>query len=178
MEIDVNYVLERLSSRQKVEKQIRKEELESIRYKSRAMVLAHKPDMDAIHKIAYPETDEKIRARFELLRANKNTYEFLIGLLQQFTRDGVNEFHFLLDEGKRFFDLACGETDWKYWSDKDKRARVKKPDTIRAIDLWNKDVARIIATDRVIEYIKQGKITITSSYNFQDMGKKIKGVPR
>jgi hypothetical protein len=23
------------------------------------MVLAHKPDMDAIHKIAYPEIDEK-----------------------------------------------------------------------------------------------------------------------
>jgi hypothetical protein len=57
--------------RQKVENQIRKEELESIRYKSRAMVLVHKPDMDAIHKIAYPENDEKIKARFELLRANK-----------------------------------------------------------------------------------------------------------
>ena len=117
------------------------------------MVLAHKPDMAAIHKIAYPEIDEKIRARFELLRANKNTYEFLIGLLQQFTKDGMNEFHFLLDDGKRFFDLTCGETDWKYWSDKDNRALVKKPDTIRAIDLGNKDVARIIATDRVIEYL-------------------------
>jgi len=162
--------------RQKVENRIRKEELESIRYKSRDMVLAHKPDMVAIHKIAYPEIDEKIRARFELLRANKNTYEFLIGLLQEFTKDWMNEFHFHLDEGKRFFDLACGETDWKYWSNKDKRALVKKPDTIRAIDLGNKDVARIIAIDRVIEYIKQGKITITDSYNFQDMGKGIKEV--
>lgn len=162
--------------RQKVENQIRKEELESIRYKSRDMVLAHKPDMDAIHKIAYPEIDEKIRARFELLRANKNTYEFLIGLLQEFTKDGMNEFHFHLDEGKRFFDLACGETDWKYWSDKDKSALVKKSDIIRAIDLENEDVARIIAIDRVIEYIKQGKITISGSYNFQDLGKRTKEV--
>jgi hypothetical protein len=33
-----------------------------------------------------------------------------------------------------------------------------------------------IEIDRVIEYIKQGKITITGSYNFQDLGKRIKGV--
>ena len=45
--------------RQKAENQIRKEELESIRDKSRDMVLAHKPGMDTIHKIAYPEIDEK-----------------------------------------------------------------------------------------------------------------------
>jgi hypothetical protein len=63
------------------------------------------------------------KARFKLLRANKNTYEFLSGLLQEFTKDGLNEFHFHLDERKRFFDLACGETNWKYWSDKDKRVR-------------------------------------------------------
>jgi hypothetical protein len=112
------------ASRQKVENQIRKEELESIRYKSRDMIFAHKPNMGTIHKIAYPEIDEKIRARFELLRENKNTYEFLIGLLQEFTKDEMNEFHFHLDEGKRFFDLACGETDWKYWSNKDKKALV------------------------------------------------------
>jgi len=162
--------------RQKVENQVRKEELESIRNKNRDMVLAHKPDMDTIHKIAYPTIDEKIRARFELLRANKNTYEFLIGLLREFTKDGLTEFHFHLDEGKRFFDLACGKTDWKYWSDKDKRALLRKTDIIRAIDLGNEDVARIIAIDRVIEYIKQGKITITGSYNFQDLGKRIKKV--
>ena len=162
--------------RQKVENQIRKEELGSIRNKNRDMVLAHKPDMDTIHKIAYPEIDEKIRARFELLRANKVTYEFLIGLLREFTRDGLNEFHFHLDEGKSFFDLACGETNWKYWSDKDKRALLRKTDIIRAIDLGNEDVARIIAIDRVIEYVKQGKMTITGSYNFQDLGKRIKEV--
>ena len=164
--------------RQKVQNQIREEELVSIRNKSRDMVLAHKPDMDTIHKIAYPTIEEKIRARFKLLRANKNTYEFLIGILQEFAKDGLNEFHFHLDEGKRFFDLACGKTNWKYWSDKDKRALVKKPDIIRAmaIDLGNEDVARIIAIDRVMEYIKQGKITITGSYNFQDLGKRIKEV--
>ena len=112
--------------RQKVENQIRNEKLESIRDKSRDMVLAHNPDMDTLHKIAYPEIDEKIRARFELLRANKDTDEFLICLLQEFTNDRINEFHFHLDEGKRFFDLACVETDWKYWTDEDKRALVKK----------------------------------------------------
>jgi len=162
--------------RQKVENQIREEELETIRNNSKDMVLAHKPDMDTIHKIAYPAIDEKIRARFKLLRANKNTYEFLIGLLQEFTKEGLNEFHFHLDEGKRFFDLACGKTDWKYWSDKDKRALMRKPDIIRAIDIENEKVARIIAIDRVIDYIKQGKITIKGSYNFQDMGKRIKAV--
>jgi hypothetical protein len=134
--------------RQKVENQIREEELESIRYKSRDMVLAHKPDMKTIHKIAYPAIDEKIRARFKLLRAKKNTYESLIGLLQKFTKDGLNKFHFHLDEGKRFFDLACGETNWKYWSDKDKRVLMRKPDIIRAIAIENEKVARIIAIDR------------------------------
>lgn len=67
------------------------------------MVLAHKPDMDTILKIA-PAIDEQIRTRFELLRANQCTYEFIIGLLQEFTKDGLNEFHFHLDEGKRIFD--------------------------------------------------------------------------
>jgi hypothetical protein len=43
---------------------------------------------------------------------------------------------------------------------------LKKPDIIRTIDLGNEDVARIIAIDRVIEDIKQGKITIMGSYNF------------
>jgi hypothetical protein len=65
----------------------------------------------------------------------------------------MNEVHFHFDEGKGFFDLAGGETDRKYWSNKDKRALVKKPDIIRAIDLENEDVARIIASDRVIEYL-------------------------
>ena len=88
----------------------------------------------------------------------------------------MNEFNFHLDAGKRFFDLACGETDWKYWSGKDKRALVKKPDIIRAIDHGNEDIARILAIERVIEYIKQGKIAITGSYNFQDLGKRINEV--
>ena len=68
------------------------------------MVLAQNSDIETIHTIAYPKIDEQIRARFELLRANKDTYEFLIGLLQEFTKDGLNEFQFHLDEGKRFFD--------------------------------------------------------------------------
>jgi len=62
--------------RQKVENPIRKEELETIRNNSKDMVLAHKPDMDAIHKIAYPEIDEKIRARFGMRR---NGLEVLVG---------------------------------------------------------------------------------------------------
>ena len=53
---------------------------------------------------------------------------------------------------------------------------MRKPDSIRAIDIENEEVARIIAIDRVIDYIKQGKITINGSYNFQDMGKRIKEV--
>jgi hypothetical protein len=48
--------------------------------------------MDTILKIAYLEINEKSGLdKFELLRANKSNYEFLIGLLQQFTRDGLNE---------------------------------------------------------------------------------------
>jgi hypothetical protein len=75
-----------------------KRNIENIRYKSKDMDLAHKSDMDAIHKIAYPEIDEKIRAQFELLRANKNTYEFLIGLLQQFTKDGMFSIEYTEEE--------------------------------------------------------------------------------
>ena len=133
-------------------------------------MLAQKSDMETIHKIAYPAIDEKIRARFELLRANKNTYEFLIGLLQEFTKDGLNEFHFHLDEGERFFDLACGKTDWKcgapphdpanpvraYWSVKDKRALVRNPDVIRAIDLGNEG----FLTDKVVEQLIHGKFPV------------------
>ena len=51
---------------------------------------------------------------------------------------------------------------------------IKKPDVIRAIDHGNEDIARILSIERVIEYIKQGPIT--SSYNFQDLGKRINEV--
>ena len=53
---------------------------------------------------------------------------------------------------------------------------IKKPHSIRAIDHGNEDVARIRSIERVIEYIKQGKITITSSYKFQDLEKRIKEI--
>jgi len=66
-------------------------------------------------------------------------------------RNEMNEFYFNQDEGKRFYDLACGKTDWKYWSEKDKRALVRKTDIIRGIDLGNEDLARIMAIDRVID---------------------------
>ena len=53
---------------------------------------------------------------------------------------------------------------------------MRKTNIIRAIDIENEKVARIIAIDRVIDYIRQGKITINGSYNFQDLGKRIKAV--
>ncbi len=52
------------------------------------------------------------------------------------------------------------------WSDKDKRALVKKPEIIRAIDHGNEDIARILAIDRVIEYINMSvKILPAGSMN-------------
>jgi hypothetical protein len=67
---------------------------------------------------------------------------------------------------------------------------VRKPDSIRAIDRGNEDVAcgapphdpaspvgaYILAIDRVLAYRKQGKITISDSYNLHDLGKRINEV--
>jgi hypothetical protein len=60
--------------------------------------------------------------------------------------------------------------------EKDKQSLFRSSDLTRAIDNGNEDVARLIAIDRIINYIRYGKITLHSSYYYQDLGAKIKRV--
>ena len=60
--------------------------------------------------------------------------------------------------------------------EKDRKSLVRDIDLIRAIDNENEDVARLLAIDHLINYIRHGKITFRSSYYYQDLGTRIKNV--
>jgi len=44
---------------------------------------------------------------------------------------------------------------------------------MKAIDLENTDIVPLIAINRLIDYIRKGKITFDESYYFQDIGERL-----
>jgi hypothetical protein len=57
-----------------------------------------------------------------------------------------------------------------------KKRLTRNPALTRAIESGSEDIARLLAIDRLIEYIRHGKITFHGSYWYQDLGARIKGV--
>ncbi|MCE8429210.1 MAG: hypothetical protein J5U19_12575, partial [Candidatus Methanoperedens sp.] len=57
-----------------------------------------------------------------------------------------------------------------------KRSIARKPYLIKAIDLDNTDNVPLIAVNRLIDYIRKGKITFDESYYFQDIGERLRNV--
>ena len=47
---------------------------------------------------------------------------------------------------------------------------------MNAIDNGNTDIAQIIAINRIIDYIKNEKITFENSYYFQNIGERLRNI--
>jgi hypothetical protein len=79
-------------------------------------------------------------------------------------------------EARTIYQLATGEITWEKLNEQGKRSIARKPDLMKAIDMENTDIVPFIAINRLIDYIKKGKITFYESYYFQDIGERLRNV--
>lgn len=85
---------------------------------------------------------------------------------------------FHTENSQRIYDLACDGNMWKFWTDEEKSNFMRDPPLVNAINQGNWDIAKLKAIDRIVEYIRNGKITFKESYYYQDVGARIRGVDK
>jgi hypothetical protein len=162
------------ASRQKVENQIRKEALESIRKKFKDIEDSDKIDINTVHDYSTALIDEEILARIALFRRHSRAYMLILEVLNDLTVNMTNGVTFQKNEAKLTYQLATEEIIWNNLSEQKKSSIARKPDLVKAIDQGNMDVVPLLAISRIIEYIRNGKITFEESYYYQDIGERIK----
>jgi len=163
-------------SRQRLQNSIRKREIDSIRSDIGDMVTISRPDMERLKEIAYPPIGEEELSKMELLRGKKKNYELILDVLNWLT-NGMKEYvTFHTENSQRIYDLACDENMWKFWTDEEKSNFMRDPPLVNAINQGNWDIAKLKAIDRIVEYIRNGKITFKESYYYQDIGARIREV--
>ncbi len=148
------------ASRQKIENHLRKEALESIRNSLNEMVLMSSLDMEAIQSISNPTVDEETIARMELIRRHSRSYDLISRILEKLINGMKEDVDFHCDGGRLFFQLVTGESSWHVLVEKEKKSLVRSPNFMRVIDNGNEDVARLLAINHLINYIRHGKITL------------------
>ncbi len=161
------------ASRQKVENELRKKILESMRATIKEMIQSISPDMQKLYSLS-ETVSEVIKARMVLLRRHKESYDLLLDIIQSLKNALGNDMVFHTNEGLNFYKLAVGETSWKCIDEISKRRLTRNPYLTMVIGNGNEDIAKFLAIDRLVEYIRHGKITFRGSYCFQDIGLRMK----
>ncbi|MBC2707096.1 MAG: hypothetical protein HF977_05120 [ANME-2 cluster archaeon] len=162
------------ASRQKVENLIRKDALESIRKKFYDLKDTDNNDIHELQEYSKALIDEEILARIVLFRRHASTYMSILEVLNDLTLNMTNGIKFQKNEAKLTYQLATKEITWNNLSEQKKRSVARKPDLVKAIDQGNMDIVPLLAINRIIEYIRNGKITFKESYYYQDIGERIK----
>ncbi len=162
------------ASRQKVENRLRKQALESIRKGLNEMVSMRSPTVEVIKRILNPTKDEETMARVELMKRHSKSYALISHILETLINSMKKDVDFHCGEGRLFFQLATGKSSWHLLEEKEKRLLVRNPNLMKAIGTGNEDVAKLLAIDHLINYIRHGKITFHGSYYYQDLGARIK----
>ncbi len=163
------------ASRQKEENELRKKALDSMR----AMIKEnlHKTSLDMEKLYSLSETvSEDIKARMVLLRRHKKSYQLIRNMIKNLVTMLGEDIMFHTNEGQNFYRLAVGETTWKNLDEITKRRLTKNPTLTGLIGNGNEDIAQFLAIDRLVEYIRHGKITFRGSYCFQDIGSRLKEI--
>ncbi len=163
------------ASRQKAENVLRKNALESIRVAMKEMIQSSSPDMQKLYSLS-ETVPEGIKARMILLRRHKESYGLIMNMIQNLVMTLGENVMFHTHEGANFYKLATDEISWKYLDDISKKRLAKDPQITMAIENDNEDIAKFLAIDRLVEYIRHGKITFRGSYRFQDIGSRIKEI--
>jgi hypothetical protein len=164
------------ASRQKVENELREESLNAFRNEFRDLDDSAKIDAKDIKKHSNVPIEEDILARMKLLRKHIGTSQTILKILNDLTNNMTTGVIFQKNEVKTVYKLATGELTWDKLDKKGKKLITWKPDLSKAIELNNADVVPLIAINRLIDYIKNGKITFNESYYFQDIGERLRNV--
>jgi len=166
-------------SRSKVGNHIREESLVSTREDLNCMIAGSCLDIGAIHKLANPVINEKTKIRMGLMRKHSGSYHLILQVLDDLTnsmREGVNFHSAYSRDIHKLFLLAKDKNEWRSLDEEEKRPFIRNSNLVLAIDNGNEDVASLIAIERIVKYIKQGKITFNNSYYYCHLGNKIKNV--
>jgi hypothetical protein len=161
------------ASRQKEENELRKKALESMRSMIKENLHNTSSDMEKLYFLS-EAVSEDIEARILLLRRHKKSYQLILKVIENLVNTLGNDIIFHTNEGLNFYRLASGKTTWKYLDEITKRRLTRDPTLTNAIGDGNEDVAQFLAIDRLVEYIRHGKITFRGSYCFQDIGSRLK----
>ncbi len=161
--------------RQKVENSLRKNALESIREAIKEMAQSSSHDMQKLYSLS-ETVPEGTKGRMVLLRRHKESYDLILNMIQNLVMTLGENVMFHTHEGMNFYKLAVGETSWNYLDEISKKRLSRDHYLTMAIEDDNKDIAKFIAIDRLVEYIRHGKITFRGSYRFQDIGSRIKEI--
>ena len=164
------------ASRQKVENQLRKDSLESIRREFKDLDNLSKIDLNIIQKHSNVIIDEEILARIILLKKHSDAYLLILKLLNDLTNNMTIGVRFQKNDARFLYQLATGEITWNKLNEQGKLSIAKKYDFVKAIDNENTDIVPLIAINRLIDFIKDGKITFENSYYFQNIGERLKNV--
>ena len=160
------------ASRQKVENTLRKNALESVRSAMKEMIRSSSPDMQKLYSLS-ETVPEGIKARMVLLKRHKKSYDLILNMIRNLMNTLGENVIFHTHEGVNFYKLAASETSWKYLDEISKKRLARDSYLTMVIENGNEDIAKYLAIDRLVEYIRYGKITFRGSYRFQDVGLRI-----
>jgi len=164
------------ASRQKVENKMRKDSLDAFRNEFKELDDSAKIDAKVIKKHSNVLIEEEILARMKLLRDHIDAYRTILKLFNDLTNNMTTGVKFHRNEARTVYELATGELTWDKLNEQRKKSITWNPDLMKAIDYGNADVVPLIAISRLIEYIRNGKITFDESYYFQDVGERLRNV--
>jgi hypothetical protein len=160
-------------SRQRLQNIIRKRVIHSIRSDIGEMVTISGLDMEKLKEIAYPPIGEEELSKMELLRSKKENYELILNVLNRLTNGMEEGVPFLTESLQRIYDLVCDANKWRLWTEEEKSNFLRDLPLVCAINHGNWDIAKLKAIDRIVEHIRNGKITFAGSYYYQDLGARI-----
>jgi hypothetical protein len=163
------------ASRQKVENELRKEALDLMRLAIRENLQKSSPDIKKLYTLS-KTVSEDVKARMVLLRRHKESYQLIMKVIENLVNTLEDDIVFHTKDGMNFYKLASGKTTWKHLDDVTKKRLTRNPTLTKIIDDGNEDIAQFLAIDRLVEYIRYGKITFRGSYCFQDIGSRMKEI--
>jgi hypothetical protein len=126
-----------------------------------------------LKEIAYPPIGEEELSKMELLRSKKENYELILNVLNRLTNGMEEGVPFLTESLQRIYDLVCDANKWRLWTEEEKSNFLRDLPLVCAINHGNWDIAKLKAIDRIVEHIRNGKITFAGSYYYQDLGARI-----
>ncbi|CEG12091.1 hypothetical protein MSIBF_A1910030 [groundwater metagenome] len=164
--------------RQKTENRLRGNRIDGILKKISNLVnWSNEVDKTVLKEIVNEGHPESALARIKILKSHKESYKVLLATLKKITNDlSEQEITPHTDAASLFLEFARNKKLWMHINERDRNTLIKDQIIAKTISKGDQDLLDILVTDRIIKYIKNGKITFIRSYKFQDISSLIKSV--